>query len=129
MPYSSPSEVELQVLSVLWERGPSLVHDVRDSMPDGKDRAYTTVLTVLQNLEKKGLVTHRQQGQANVYRAVHKRQQVLRPLMKDMLAHVFGNSPSQVLQCLLDSTRVDADELEEIRRVLVEATKKRSGSK
>ncbi len=96
-------------------------------MPDGKDRAYTTVLTVLQNLEKKGLVTHKQQGQAHLYRATAKRQQVLRPLMKDMLANVFGGSPAQVLQCLLDSTRVDADELEEIRRVLADATKKKGG--
>ncbi|HEY4312236.1 MAG TPA: BlaI/MecI/CopY family transcriptional regulator [Pirellulales bacterium] len=127
MPYTPPSEVELQVLSVLWERGTASVHDVRAAMPDRKDRAYTTVLTVMQNLEKKGLVTHTQQGQANIYRAAVKRQQVLRPLMKGMLANVFGGSPAQVLQCLLDSTRVDADELEEIRRVLADATKKKEG--
>ncbi|HVU89399.1 MAG TPA: BlaI/MecI/CopY family transcriptional regulator [Pirellulales bacterium] len=124
MPPLPPSDVELQVLAVLWERGPSSVHDVRAAMPDGKDRAYTTVLTLLQNLEKKGLATHKQQGLANVYRAAVKRQQVLRPLMKDMLANVFGGSPAQVLQCLLESTRVDAEELAEIRRVLAEAKKK-----
>ncbi len=124
MPPLPPSEIELQVLSVLWERGPATVHDVRAAMPDGKDRAYTTVLTLLQNLEKKGLATHKQQGQANLYRATAKREQVLRPLMKGMLANVFGGSPAQVLQCLLESTRVDAAELAEIRRVLAEAKKR-----
>ncbi len=124
MAHIAPSEVELQVLSVLWRRGPSSVHDVREAMPGGKDRAYTTVLTVMQNLEKKGLVDHTQQGQANIYRPTVKRQQVLRPLMKGMLANLFGGSPAEVMQCLLDSTKIDDDELAQIRRLLADARKK-----
>ena len=57
-----PSELELQVLSVLWDRGPLPVRAIRELLPDGKDRAYTTVLTLLQILEKKGLVGHTSQG-------------------------------------------------------------------
>lgn len=121
----SPSEVELQVLSVLWERGPSSVHEVREAMPDGKSRAYTTVLTVMQNLEKKKLVDHTQQGQANIYRPLVKREQVLRPLMKGMLSKLFGGSTAQALQFLLEESRVDDDELEEIRKVLADAKRKR----
>lgn len=125
MPHASPSDLELQVLSILWERGPSTVHAVRDGLPDGKARAYTTVLTVMQNMEKKGLVTHSQQGQANVYRPLVKKRQVLRPLMKDLLNNIFGGSPAEALQCLLDSTKVDDEELAQIREILADAAAKR----
>ena len=63
-----PSELESQVLAVLWERGPSVVRDVQEALPDGKQRAYTTVLTTLQVMEKKGFVAHTREGLAHVYR-------------------------------------------------------------
>jgi BlaI family penicillinase repressor len=126
MAHIRPSDVELQVLTVLWERGPSSVHDVREAMPDGKSRAYTTVLTVMQNMEKKKLVGHTQQGQANIYHPLVKRHQVLRPMMKGLLANIFGGSPAQALQCLLDSTHVDDAELAQIRKVLAEVQQKKS---
>jgi len=126
MVHKSPSELELQVLAVLWERGPSSVHAVRNAMPDGKNRAYTTVLSVMQNLEKKGLVGHEPLGQANIYRPLVKRHQVLRPLMKGLLSNLFGGSPAQAVQCLLDSTRVDDAELAQIRKVIADAAQKRS---
>jgi BlaI family transcriptional regulator, penicillinase repressor len=124
--HTAPSQVELQVLVILWQHGPASVHDVRAALPSGKSRAYTTVLTVMQNMEKKGLVDHTQQGQANIYRAVVKRHQVLRPLMKSLLANVFGGSPAQALQCLLDGAQVDDAELAEIRQVLAAAKRKNS---
>lgn len=127
MPYTPPSDVELQVLTVLWQRGPSSVHEIRDAMPDGKTRAYTTVLTLLQNLEKKGLATHTAKGQANIYRATAKRQAVLAPLMKGMLANLFGGSPADALQCLLDTTGVDDAELTQIRKVIADAAKRKTG--
>ncbi|MFO0944959.1 MAG: BlaI/MecI/CopY family transcriptional regulator [Planctomycetota bacterium] len=126
MARTPPSDVELQVLTVLWEKGPSSVHDVREAMPDGKARAYTTVLSIMQNLERKGLVRHTQQGPANIYHPIVNRNQVLRPMMKGMLTHFFGGRPSQVLQCLLESTDVDAKELEQIKKILATEAKKRA---
>jgi BlaI family transcriptional regulator, penicillinase repressor len=123
--HTAPSQVELQVLAILWQRGPLSVHDVRRALSSGKSRAYTTVLTVMQNMEKKGLVDHTQQGQANIYRPVVKRHHVLRPLMKSLLSNVFGGSPAQALQCLLDSAQVDDAELAEIRQVLAAAKRKK----
>src|SRR5437764_14659291 len=90
-----PSELELQVVAVLLDRGPSPVRAVQEALPDGKDRAYTTVLSVMQVMEKKGLVGHTQQGQANIYHPLVRRDQVLEPLMKDLLRNVFGGSPSR----------------------------------
>jgi predicted transcriptional regulator len=90
-------------------------------MPDGKERAYTTILSVLQVLEKKGLVDHTQQGQANIYRPRLRRGQVLAPLMKDLLRNAFGGSPARALQSLLDGADVKPGDLEEIRKVIEQA--------
>src|SRR5690348_4674602 len=80
MPQRKPSELEQQVLAVLWDRGPSTVRDVLGSLPDGKPRAYTTLLTVLQTLEKKGLVRHTREGLAHVYHPRVSRDDVVQPL-------------------------------------------------
>ena len=119
-----PSALELQVLGVLWDRGPSPVRAVMEVMPDGKERAYTTILSVMQVMEKKGLLGHTQQGQAHLYAAKVKRGQVVGPLMKDLLRNVFGGSKADVLQCLLDGAPADADDLAAIREVIREAERK-----
>jgi BlaI family penicillinase repressor len=124
MALARPSELELQVLGVLWDRGPASVRSVMEAMPDGKDRAYTTILSVMQVMEKKGLVRHTQQGPAHIYHAKLKRNQVLVPLMKDLLRNAFGGNPARVLQCLLDATGIRDGDLEEIRRVIEDAERK-----
>ena len=75
----------------------------------------------MQTLEKKNLVGHTQQGQANVYHTLKPRGQVLRPLMKDLLRNVFGGSPSRAVQCLLDGAPLGEEELAKIRQVIREA--------
>jgi BlaI family transcriptional regulator, penicillinase repressor len=122
MAKTRPSELELQVLGVLWDRGPSAVRAVLEAMPDGKDRAYTTILSVMQVMEKKGLVGHTPQGQANIYYTKVRREQVLGPLMKDLLRNAFGGSPARALQYLLGGTELGDGELDEIRRVIEEAS-------
>jgi BlaI family transcriptional regulator, penicillinase repressor len=116
-----PSELELQVLGVLWDRGPSPVRAVLEAMPDGKDRAYTTILSVMQVMEKKGLVGHTQRGNAHIYHAKVRRDEVLGPLMKDLLRNAFGGNPARVLQYLLGGAELRAGELDEIRRMIEEA--------
>ena len=119
-----PSELELQILSVLWEQGPLPIRAIRQALPDGKLRAYTTVLTLTQILEKKGFVGHTVEGQAHVYHPLVTRQQVLRPLMRELLRNVFSGRPADVVQCLLDSSRLDEDELAQIRQALQSASQK-----
>ena len=123
-----PSELELQILSVLWEQGPLPIRAIRQSLPDGKDRAYTTVLTLVQIMEKKGLVGHTAQGQAHIYHPLVTRRQVLRPLMRDMLRNVFGGRPADAVQCLLDSAHLDDEELAQIRQIIQDATHKSGGT-
>ena len=121
MPIPKPSELEQQVLSVLWDRGPSTVRAVMGALSDGKERAYTTVLTVLQGMEKKGLVRHEQQGLAHVFAPEVSRDDVAQPLMKAWLRTIFGGQPSKVVQMLLDTGEVSPEELRQIRQIIDEA--------
>ena len=122
-----PSELELQILSVLWQQGPLPIRTIRQSLPDGKQRAYTTVLTLVQIMEKKGLVGHTARGQAHVYHPLVTRRQVLRPLMRDMLRNVFGGRPAEAVQCLLDGAQLDEEELSQIRQTIEDASQKSGG--
>jgi BlaI family transcriptional regulator, penicillinase repressor len=119
-----PSELELQILAILWDRGPSTVRAIRDALPDGKTRAYTTVLTLVQIMEKKGLVGHESQGQTHVYHPLVQRRQVLRPMMRDLLRNVFLGNPAQAVQCLLDGASLDEEELSQIRKLVQNASSK-----
>jgi BlaI family transcriptional regulator, penicillinase repressor len=119
-----PSDLELQVLSVLWDRGPSSVRGVLEAIPDRKQRAYTTILSVMQVMEKKGLLGHTREGLSHIYHPLVQREQVLRPMMKDLLRNVFGGSPSAAVQFLLDQAAVDDEELAQIRRTIREHGRK-----
>ena len=113
-----PSDLEMQVLAVLWEKGPATVRQVLDALPDGKQRAYTTVLSVMQVMEKKRLLDHTRDGLAHVYRPRVTRNQVYRPLMKDLLTNLFAGKASTAMQFLLAEADVDEAELKEIRKLI-----------
>lgn len=119
MKWCQPSKLETQVLSVLWAGGPATVRAVLEAMPDGKARAYTTILSVLQVMEKKGLVSHTAQGNTHVYGARVTRVQVTRPLLRGLVRDVFGGSTATALQHLLAESEVSRDEMIEIKRLLV----------
>jgi BlaI family penicillinase repressor len=118
MKKKQPSSLELQVLSVLWRNGPSPVREVLEAMPDGKQRAYTTILTVMQGLERKGLVTHKPKGKVHIYSAKITEQKALAPVLKDLVRNVFGGSVSSVMQHLIGEAEIGSDELREIRELL-----------
>jgi len=116
-----PSDLELQILGVLWAQGPSGVRDVLANMPDGKARAYTTILSSLQVMEKKGLVTHRQEGQGYIYRPVVQKQRVLGTLVKQLLTNVFGGRPSAAMQYFIAESDCSPEELAQLRRLIDDA--------
>jgi BlaI family transcriptional regulator, penicillinase repressor len=115
---NQPSDLELQLLSVLWENGPSTVREILSRLPDGKIRAYTTVLSVMQNLEKKGLVNRTLRGTAHVYQPTETQKTTLRPLLQGLLQNVFQGKVSSVMQHLLEDSNVSEDELDEIRDLI-----------
>lgn len=111
-----PSDLELQILGVLWRQGPSGVRQVMDMMPDGKKRAYTSVLSVMQVMEKKGLLTHVAQGNAHVYRPAVNEKQVVGGALKQFVRNVLAGSRAAAVQHLLHGT--NEAELTEIRKLI-----------
>ena len=123
MPAQRPSDLEMQVLLVLWEQGPATVRRILDRLPDGKTRAYTTVLTVMQGMDRKGLVTRTKEGTAHLFHPAVERDEVVQPVMRTMLRNLFGGDPSKAVQALLDSSDVSAETLQQVRRVIDEAVR------
>ena len=113
-----PSDLEMQILSVLWERGPSTAREVLEAMPDGKKRAYTTILSAMQVMEKKRLLAHTSRGVAHVYRPAVNKRKVIQPFVRKVVTEVFGGRPTAVMQALLADGRVSDEELAEMRKLL-----------
>ena len=87
---SHPSNLELQALSVLWHDGPSTVNAVHTALPDGRERAYTTVLSVMQSLERKKLVKRIRTGRAHTYEPAYSQEIIVRRATDDFITNAFG---------------------------------------
>ena len=120
MKTEKPSELEMQILGVLWRGGPAPVRDVLAAMPDGKKRAYTTVLSTMQVMEKKGLLARTREGMTDHWRPAVSKSRILGPFLRSLVANVFGGQPTQVMQHLLQETDVDAADMAAIRQLLDE---------
>lgn len=114
-----PTEAELSILNVLWERGPSTVRDVHETLYRDEGAGYTTALKLLQIMHGKGLVLRDDSERAHVYRATMSRERTQKRFVVDMVQRVFGGSPSQlVLQALGGRAKATREELDEIRALL-----------
>ena len=107
---------ELDVMAVLWDRGPSSVAEVRAALED--TLAYTTVLTVLRTLEEKGSVGHQEEGRAYRYHALVAREAAGRSALRRMLGKLFAGSPEMLLTQLVDERGMAPDELARLRALL-----------
>jgi len=116
-----PSELEMQVLGILWSNGPSTVRQVLESMTDGKKRAYTTVLTILQVMEKKGLLTHTTKGNAHIYKPAASRDKIVKPIVNRLVDNVFAGSSASLVLSLLGQGDLSDDEIGELKEVLEKA--------
>ncbi len=114
----APSALEHKILQVLWARGPGTAREVLEALDDGKARAYTTVLTTLQIMERKGFVSRARAGKADRWRARLGEKRAAGGLWRRMLERVFGGRPSVAVQHLLEVERIDEAELAEIERVI-----------
>jgi predicted transcriptional regulator len=114
-----PSELELQVLGVLWEQGPCTARQVLDSLKDGKPRAYTTILTVMQNMHRKALISRVSgEGLAHVYTYEVTRKQVFKPFFSKLVTKAFGGNPAAVLQQLLELNTINTDDLLQMKQMI-----------
>lgn len=116
MPRLTPREVE--IMNVLWDRGPSTVAEVRDTLADGS--AYTTILTLMRLLEDKGHVAREAEGRAHRYRALMERTAAGSSALNRVLGQFFRGSPEQLLTRLVAEHDMDADALRRLRTMLDE---------
>jgi predicted transcriptional regulator len=122
------SERELAALKVIWDRGGATVHDICDALAErGVDLAYTTVLSLLQVMEQKGLVSHERRGRSYVYRAEIEREKTFREMASGFLNRVFDGAVDEYLVHALQSRKVSQDELQELERMIAEAKRKAAG--
>jgi predicted transcriptional regulator len=113
-----PSNLELQALSVLWHEGPSTVAAVHETLPDRKDRAYTTVLSVMQSLERKSLVKRALVGRAHVYEAAYSQEVIVQRATHDFLTNAFGGRLGEALLAILSAGTLTPEEKTNIEREL-----------
>lgn len=113
-----PTEAELELLRILWSRGPSTVRAIHESLGAEKETGYTTTLKILQKMTDKGLVLRDESDRSHVYSAAIKAEQTQRQLVRDLLQKAFGGSPAQLVVQALSEKKASADELAEIRRLL-----------
>lgn len=111
-----PTDAELGILRVLWERGPSTVREVHEALQDGT--GYTTVLKLMQIMTEKGLVVRDESQRAHVYSAQATQQRTQRQLVTDLVDRAFGGSPAQLAMQALSSKKTSPQELAELRRLL-----------
>ncbi len=119
-PLQKPTASELEILRVLWTRGPSTVREVHDSLREQKTLGYTTVLKLLQIMTAKGTVRRNEDQRAHVYEACLPATETKRQLAGDVLQRVFEGSASELMMHALAGRRTSKKELEELRRLLDE---------
>jgi predicted transcriptional regulator len=113
-----PTDSELAILRVLWERGPSTVRDVFERLNRTKPTGYTTVLKLMQIMLDKGLVTRDESRHSHVYEARHSEQKTQKLLIRDLLERAFGGSAPRLIMGALSAKKVSPDELMQIRQLL-----------
>ena len=113
-----PTDAELRILRVLWERGASTVREVLEELPDERPVGYTTVLKLLQIMHEKGLVARDERARTHVYSAGVAEQRTERRLVSDLIERAFSGSAATLVMRALADRPASAEELEEIRRLI-----------
>lgn len=118
-----PTDAELEILTVLWSRGPSTVREVYDTINRRRAAQYSTVLKFMQIMAEKGLVRRDEKQRAHVYEAAQPREWTQQRLAGDLLQRAFGGSASNLLLGALSSRKASRQELAELRKILDEYEK------
>lgn len=115
------TEAELRLMRLLWARGESAVAELVQALPDDTPLAYTTVLTTVRILEKKGYVCHRQVGRAFLYTPCVAEHEARRSEIRHVLQRFFGNSRERLVLSLLGDADATPEELERMKKAIAEA--------
>lgn len=114
----NPTPAELDILRVLWRRGPSTVREVYEALQEERSPGYTTILKFFQIMTEKGLVTREEVGRAHLYRPTVSEEQAQRRMLDDLVDRAFSGAAQKLVMQALASHKASPDELAEIRRLL-----------
>lgn len=116
------TEAELRLMDVLWKKETATVSDVVAALPGTAPLAYSTVLTTLRILERKGYVSHEKEGRAYVYQPVVGREEARKSVVRYMMSRFFNNSPEALMLNILENEAVDGDVLDRLKRMVDESS-------
>jgi predicted transcriptional regulator len=114
-----PTEGELELLRVLWEKGPATVRELHDEVNLQRAVGYTSVLKILQIMTEKGLVEREESAKAHIYSAAASQEETQNQILRDLSERLFSGSAAQLAMHALAMQPASAEELEEIR-ILIE---------
>ncbi len=113
-----PTDAELDILRVLWDRGPATVREVFETLNTTRDVGYTTILKLMQIMAEKGLVERDESQRSHVYRAAAPAERTQKQLVNDLLDRAFAGSTEQLVLQALSSKKASREEIDQIRKLL-----------
>ncbi len=125
-PPQKPTASELEILQVLWTRGPSTVREVHEILSEKRDMGYTNVLKLMQIMTEKGSVRRNETQRAHVYEVCQPAEKTKRGLAADLVERVFDGSASELMMHALAGRRASKEEIAELRRLINEHERKNS---
>jgi BlaI family transcriptional regulator, penicillinase repressor len=117
-PQIKPTEKELEILQILWNKGPVAVKDVHDEMGGEESNGYTTILKLMQIMHEKGLVTRQKNGKLHLYKAVPTQENTRQLMLDKMINTIFQGSASQLVISALGNNKSSKEELQQIKAYL-----------
>lgn len=115
-----PTDRELAILGVLWQRGPSTVREVHESLNADSETGYTTTLKLMQIMAEKGLLSRETTGRQHIYRPAVSQEKTQKQVVGEMLEKVFAGSAEKLVMRALSARKVSPEELKRIREMLDE---------
>lgn len=112
------TEVELELMEILWAKGSGTVGEVVEALPSERPLAYSSVLTMMRILEQKGYVGHEKESRAYVYRPLVNREQARRSVISYLVKRFFDDSPELLVVNLLEHDELDRSEIERLKRLI-----------
>jgi len=119
-----PTESEMDILQILWDKGSCTVREVHEILEKNKDAGYTTTLKLMQIMHEKGLVERDTSAKTHIYKALVSQQKTEQHLLRKMIDNVFNGSASRMVMQALGSHQASPDEIESIKKYLDELSKK-----
>jgi predicted transcriptional regulator len=116
--YIKPTESELEILQILWQRGLATVREVHEELAKSKDVGYTTTLKLMQIMHEKGLVKRDESMRTHVYQSAVNKERTQKHMLSKMITSLFGGSSTQLVLQALGEANTSQEELDQIQKLL-----------